>query len=179
MHAREPWNETDLQRAAVGYAELGLRVFPLKPGTKRPRLEKPHPDDTIALPLAPWQDPTLGGFHQGVCDPDLVRAWWSSSFYPGSGIGYAIPPGVIMIDVDGADALGNLKRHHPAHCVHAAPADDPAWSVILRPLQAAALAPGIRTACRRIRLTQARARPEKRPQRAHGSRTAGFFGLPV
>lgn len=90
-----------LRSAAVGFAERGLRIFPLIPGTKRPIKSKPHPDDQ-PLPLADWQDPTKGGFHQGHRDPGLVRGEWMVYTRDGAepDIGYAHDPTVIVIDVD-------------------------------------------------------------------------------
>ena len=68
-----------------------------------------------ALPLADWQDPTKGGFHAATCDPEYVTALWSHTA-PGSNIALAVPPGVVVIDLDdreGESAAGRLADEYP------------------------------------------------------------------
>lgn len=77
----EALNDLSLPEAAVRYAEMGFRVFPLQPGTK--------------LPFPGWRWKQLA-----VSDPATVRAWWSQ--WPQANIGLALgePSGVDALDVD-------------------------------------------------------------------------------
>ena len=82
--------------AAVGYAGRGLRVHPLRPGSKLPLLES-------------WQT-------RATTDAATVAAWWTR--WPAAGIGIATgsASGVIVVDVDarhhGDEALHDLEREH-------------------------------------------------------------------
>lgn len=69
----------DLAKAAIRYAELGWRVFPLRPQRKEPAVKS--------------------GLLAATTDLDQVKAWWSR----GSGkwnIGLVPPRSVIVIDID-------------------------------------------------------------------------------
>ena len=50
---------------ALGYARLGIRVIPIKPGTKYP-------------PINQWQT-------EATTDPDTITQWWATR-YAGYGI---------------------------------------------------------------------------------------------
>lgn len=66
--------------AALTYADLGYRVFPCAPGSKRPL--------------------TANGFHDATTDLDQIESWWLK--WPDANVAIAID-GQIVIDVDGAD----------------------------------------------------------------------------
>jgi hypothetical protein len=63
---------------AVGLAHADLPVFPLRPGSKRPRFK--------------------GGFHRATCDPEWVAAHWGR--YPEDNIGVRPPLGMLVVDID-------------------------------------------------------------------------------
>ena len=83
-------------RAALWYARRGLRVHPLRTGSKLPRLEA-------------WQS-------RATSDPATISEWWSQ--WPAAGVAIATgaESGVIVLDIDpchgGDDALAELERHH-------------------------------------------------------------------
>lgn len=66
--------------AALWYAQEGLAVFPLQPGTKIP-LKGSH------------------GCLDASCDPERIRAWWSAT--PEANIGLATGGLVDVVDIDG------------------------------------------------------------------------------
>lgn len=78
---------------ALRYGELGLRIFPLEPGTKKPLVAK-------------WPETASS-------DPDQIRGWWTRT--PDAGIGLAcgdeLAPGrfLLVLDLDrhdgGADGV--------------------------------------------------------------------------
>lgn len=84
--------EHELMLAALAYAEEGIPVFPLRPGSKIPFAES-------------------AGFHDASTDLDLVRSWWTD--YPDANIG--IPTGkasgLWVYDVD----MGPGKRGRRSH----------------------------------------------------------------
>ena len=70
----------DLLTAALYYAELGYRVFPCIPGTKKPITEH--------------------GFKDATTNPEQIERWWAQ--HPLANIG--IPTeGLLVVDIDGAD----------------------------------------------------------------------------
>ena len=83
-------------RAARWYAARGLRVHPLRPGTKLPLLSR-------------WQE-------RASLDLEIVTDWWRR--WPDAGIGIATGPasGVIVVDVDaqhgGDHTYAALEREH-------------------------------------------------------------------
>jgi DNA-binding transcriptional ArsR family regulator len=82
--------------AALAYAEAGLPVFPLKPGTKAPA--------------------TGDGLKSATCNPATVRAWWERWPNANVAIRTGEPAGLVVLDVDtqhgGAGTLGKLEREH-------------------------------------------------------------------
>lgn len=83
-----------LLNAALNAAEHGWRVFPLRPGTKRPAL---HGEKTCAR-----TGPCAAGHRKweqrATTDPDRIRAAWSSApFNVGIATG---PSGLIVVDLD-------------------------------------------------------------------------------
>jgi putative DNA primase/helicase len=68
----------DLLVAALAYATLGWRVFPLAPRSKRP-IRRP-------------------GHRAATSDPQIIRAWWAAN--PTCNIGLATGAGLIVLDID-------------------------------------------------------------------------------
>ncbi|MFF7608818.1 bifunctional DNA primase/polymerase [Streptomyces parvulus] len=84
----------DLMRAALGAAQRGWHVFPLRPGTKRPAL---HGEQRC-----PGTGPCAGGHRKweqrATTDPDRIRATWSTApFNVGIATG---PSGLVVVDLD-------------------------------------------------------------------------------
>jgi hypothetical protein len=83
--------------AALDAVARGFRVFPLRPGTKRPALH--------AETRCPRTGPCQGG-HQtpeqrSLIDPDEVRWYWTSQRYAGCNVGIATgPSGLVVVDLD-------------------------------------------------------------------------------
>lgn len=74
----------ELKKAALLYASIGWRVFPLKPGSKIPA--------------------TRDGFKSATADPAKIEAWWSEN--PNFNIGCATGDnGLFVIDVDKHGAI--------------------------------------------------------------------------
>lgn len=63
--------------AALGFASIGMRVFPLLPGKKTPA--------------------TRHGFTQATSDPDRIRGWWAKNPYFNVGLA---TDGLLVIDCD-------------------------------------------------------------------------------
>ena len=86
---------------ALGYAKLGIRIIPIKPGTKYP-------------PINQWQT-------EATTDPDTITQWWTTR-YAGYGIGIATGHTrnghIFVLDVDdrdeykGSDTLHDLEQRH-------------------------------------------------------------------
>lgn len=88
--------------AALRYAQLGLRVVPIRPLSKAPI-------------LAEWPD-------RATTDPDTIRDWWQRR--PDAGVGLAMGPqpsgdNLVTVDVDnhdpvalGEDTLHALEQQH-------------------------------------------------------------------
>lgn len=81
---------------AVAYAcsQLGFKVFPLSPGTKRPAIEG-------------WKE-------RATSDLDQVREWWAGGEFTGYPVGIATGPGsgVWILDIDmkhGVNGFDTLK----------------------------------------------------------------------
>lgn len=91
---------TELLDAALSYASLGWRVFPLWPRTKDPM--------------------TTHGFKDATTNADQVKQWWTSK--PDANIGIATGDGLCVIDVDdkpekhggllGSDFLRDWELEH-------------------------------------------------------------------
>ena len=86
-------------QAALGYAQLGIRVIPIKPGMKYP-------------PINEWQN-------QATTNPDTITEWWTDTYH-GYGIGIATGRTtnghIFVLDVDdrdeykGSDTLHDLEQ---------------------------------------------------------------------
>lgn len=74
-----------LLTAALAYADLGYRVFPVKAGANKP-------------PLTPH------GFHDASTDPARIEAWWREHANANIGIATA---GMVVIDRDPLDGKPN------------------------------------------------------------------------
>ncbi|MGW6035298.1 bifunctional DNA primase/polymerase [Gordonia terrae] len=77
---------------ALGYAERGIGVFPLKPRSKVPA--------------------TRNGLHDATCDPAVIRHWWRPT-QPAWNIAVRPPTHLIVLDVDpraggSLDDLGSI-----------------------------------------------------------------------
>jgi hypothetical protein len=82
-----------LKAAAIQYAQLGYRVFPLAPGTKIPYIK--------------------GGFHRGTTDVEKVAQWWA--WHPWDNIGLWPFEYQKVVDVDtmaghGKDGLSGYNE---------------------------------------------------------------------
>ncbi|WP_435256345.1 bifunctional DNA primase/polymerase [Streptomyces althioticus] len=83
-----------LLRAALQAAERGWRVFPLRPGTKRPAL---HGEKTCTR-TGPCAAGHLKWEQRATTDPDRIRAAWSrAQFNVGIATG---PSGLVVVDLD-------------------------------------------------------------------------------
>jgi len=81
---------------AVAYAcsQLGFKVFPLVPGTKRPAIEG-------------WKE-------RATSDLDQIRTWWAGGEFTGYPVGIATGPGsgIFVVDIDrkaGIDGFASLR----------------------------------------------------------------------
>lgn len=88
-------------RAALDAAERGWRVFPLRPGTKRPAL---HGEKTCTR-----TGPCAAGHRKweqrATTDPDRIRAAWSRApFNVGIATG---PSGLVVVDLDTPEHKGS------------------------------------------------------------------------
>lgn len=94
---------SEMKSAALKYAGVGMPVFPLKPGTKVPM--------------------TSSGFLDATTDPLVVGKWWAR--WPDANIGYAIPEGQVVVDIDprngGRETIAALPYGFPK-TLHAATA---------------------------------------------------------
>lgn len=75
-----------LLTSALYYAHKGIRVFPLRPGEKRPA--------------------TRHGLNDATTDPDQVRAWWEAT--PDANIGTPTGYQFDVVDVDPPDGWESL-----------------------------------------------------------------------
>lgn len=92
-----------LAEEALAYTELGLSVFPLKPGGKVPLISKEDGGK---------------GVHDATSDPAQVEAWWRE--FPSANIGLACGTSFWVLDADyagffaekpdGADTITALQR---------------------------------------------------------------------
>lgn len=81
--------DPSFEEAALFYAEMGLRVFPTRPGTKEPYANKDHGLSET--------DKGKGGYHVATCDPAIIRSW--AKRWPQANIGIAID-GFIVVEAD-------------------------------------------------------------------------------
>lgn len=83
-------------QAALAYARMGWKVFPLRPKLKTPL--------------------TTHGFHDASSDVEQIRRWWTASEAAGVAIATGAASGVVVIDIDprngGDDTLTFLESMH-------------------------------------------------------------------
>ena len=72
---------------AIEYGCGGWPVLPLKPREKRPI--------------------TAHGVKDASTDPNTIREWWNR--WPYANIGLAVPAGLVVLDIDSAEALKSIK----------------------------------------------------------------------
>jgi hypothetical protein len=89
-----------LLTAALAAAERGWRVFPLRPGTKKPALHGDsarHPCPRTGI----CRDGHQKWEQRGMTDPDQIRWYWTSQRYRGCNVGIATgPSGLVVVDLD-------------------------------------------------------------------------------
>ncbi|GHA13129.1 bifunctional DNA primase/polymerase [Streptomyces echinoruber] len=93
--------QSALLRAALDAAERGWRVFPLRPGTKRPALH--------GQAACPRTGVCAGGHRKweqrATTDPDRIRATWARAPY---NVGIATgPSGLLVVDLDTPEHKGS------------------------------------------------------------------------
>lgn len=91
--------DSDMLTAALEYAELVMPVFPVKSCDMSAQSEGSRGKE----PLTPH------GHKDATTDPAKIREYWTS--HPNANIGYAVPEGVIVLDVDGNQGIESLKEH--------------------------------------------------------------------
>lgn len=99
----------DLLAAALGHAERGWHVFPLRPDDKRPAFPDHAADDCDGRdPRCHRAGQHLGWEDRATTDADRIRRAWSQRPY---GIGLACgPSGLVVVDLD----VRKPDQHMPA-----------------------------------------------------------------
>src|SRR5262245_43377806 len=82
-------------RSALTLARKGLHVFPCQPRDKRPA--------------------TANGVKAATDDLDTIRRWWQQNPQFNIGVATGAPSGIFIVDVDGIDAEGELRRLEAQH----------------------------------------------------------------
>lgn len=100
----DPASESSSLSFALHYAACGLRVLPIKPGTKRP-------------PMREWVS-------AATTDPDIITNWYTEPLYRDHGVGLAMgrqpdDRNIFALDVDehsvghsGVETLSDLQAEH-------------------------------------------------------------------
>ena len=109
---------SSLLTAALGYAERGWHVFPLRPGTKKPAVPD-HPAHLCDHSDRRCTDGHTGWEQRATTNPARIQAAWTHRRY---GIGIATGPSrLVVVDLDvpkvpdhhtGAQHLAHLERVH-------------------------------------------------------------------
>jgi hypothetical protein len=89
IEEEEPKAKPTLLGSALWYAEQGLQVFPIKPGTKHPA--------------------TRNSFKDASTNADQIRTWWAN--LPTANIGIATGHIIDVIDIDGAPGQRSRVEH--------------------------------------------------------------------
>jgi hypothetical protein len=76
---------------ALAYAAAGMRIFPCG-ANKKPLIPKSEGGN---------------GYKDATTDPDQIRAWWKR--WPFAEIGWAVPDGVIVLDLDEKDGQHGIR----------------------------------------------------------------------
>lgn len=132
---------TPLADAAIAYALLGWRIFPVASGGKAPRFARAHRDDAEqhACPGGHACGQLGHGFKDAVADPERIGAWWAR--WPDSNIGLATgdpqaagvgnpghSPDVLDVDVKkGAPGRESFERLRAVGLVRGA------WAAVVTP----------------------------------------------
>jgi putative DNA primase/helicase len=87
---------------AVAYSLGELPVFPLHSPRREPRATCDCPKGSACRDAAKHPR-TEHGLSDATLDEDKIRRWWS--MWPRANIGIAVPPGYVVLDIDGADGL--------------------------------------------------------------------------
>ena len=92
-------SDNPLLTAALGHAERGWHVFPLRPDDKRPAFPDHSADDCTGRdPRCRAAGHHLGWEPRATCDPDRIRRAWTARPY---GIGIACGPSrLVVVDLD-------------------------------------------------------------------------------
>lgn len=97
-----------LGRAAVFYAKVGLHVFPLKPGEKRPLIPSAHPGDDPRRNVCKGECGQRGhGLYDATTDVATVTRWWRRE--PTANIGLRTGLRFDVVDIDGPDGFASLR----------------------------------------------------------------------
>jgi Bifunctional DNA primase/polymerase, N-terminal/Primase C terminal 1 (PriCT-1) len=83
-------------KAALSLAEMGLRVFPCQPRDK--------------IPV------TARGVHDATAEPERIQNWWGRISDLNVGIATGAVSGFWVLDVDGAEGEGSLRKLEAEHC---------------------------------------------------------------
>ena len=106
---------TELQKAAIDYAERNFSIFPCY-GIRDGNCTCGNPNCT-----SPGKHPIpADGFKAATKDVETVKKWWEQ--YPDANIGYALPECIVVVDVDinrrkgkrGDETLAKLEATHGA-----------------------------------------------------------------
>ena len=123
MERTRTMSDNPLLTAALGHAERGWHVFPLRPDDKRPAFPDHTADDCTGRdPRCRAAGHHLGWEPRATCDPDRIRRAWTARPY---GIGLACGPSrLVVADLDtrkdgtagptGLDTLADLAAQHAA-----------------------------------------------------------------
>lgn len=82
--------KNSLLKAALEYAELGFRVIPLKPYSKKPITEH--------------------GSKDGSTDPEIIKKWWQQN--PNSNIGICTGSELYVLDIDVKDGIDGFRYYN-------------------------------------------------------------------
>ena len=96
----------ELAAAALWWAQRGFAVLPLLEGSKAPRPAR-EVAQVAGWPLEPGK-PLLGGFYQATTELETVARWWRR--WPQANLGYALPEGQVLVDLDESDAAQRLTQ---------------------------------------------------------------------
>ena len=139
----QPANNPALQ-AALEYAAQGLPVFPVHSIGEGGAC-------TCGRPCAdPGKHPRIrtgAGLRNASTNADTIRGWWER--WPDSNIGIAIPEGLLVVDLDGADGwtFAATQNHMPpTWCAFTGGGGIRYWYSLPKGLQArngAGLRPGV------------------------------------
>jgi Bifunctional DNA primase/polymerase, N-terminal/Primase C terminal 1 (PriCT-1) len=98
----------DLLEYAEYYALRGWPVFPLHSPRREPRATCDCPDGN-ACKRSPSKHPrTRNGLSDATTDLAVLGRWWR--MWPRANVGIAVPPGYVVLDLDGPDALDALAE---------------------------------------------------------------------